>query len=76
MSYTETEIVAALQNAANAPVGWDVSIIRGMLAEAWDEGRAAEHRDWEFVLDLTTPDEDRQPLPNPYRLKRDYELRG
>lgn len=36
-------------------------------AEAWDEGRAAERRDWEFLWDLSTPDEDRQPLSNPYR---------
>lgn len=33
---------------------------------AWDEGRAAERRDWEFTFDITTPDEDRQPWPNPY----------
>lgn len=36
-------------------------------AEAWDEGRRAERRDWELLYDLVTPDEERQPLPNPYR---------
>jgi hypothetical protein len=41
------------------------------LAAAWDQGRAAERRDWEFTVDLATPDEDRQPLANPYRSSSD-----
>lgn len=46
---------------------WDVRpIIQERLAEAWDEGRAAERRDWEFTFDISTPDEDRQPWANPY----------
>ncbi len=36
-------------------------------AAAWDEGKRAERRDWELLFDITTPDEERQPLPNPYR---------
>lgn len=43
------------------------ALVQHLAAIAWDRGRAAERRDWEFSLDLTTPDEDRQPLPNPYR---------
>lgn len=42
-------------------------VLDAMLARAWDEGRAAERRDWEFTFDLSTPDEDRQPWTNPYR---------
>lgn len=42
-------------------------IVQTQAAAAWDQGRAAERRDWEFTADLSTPDEDRQPLPNPYR---------
>ena len=41
------------------------------LARAWDEGRAAERRDWELLYDLVTPDEDRQPWRNPYRKDAD-----
>ena len=37
------------------------------LADAWDAGKRAEKRDWEFTFDLSTPDEDRQPWTNPYR---------
>lgn len=36
-------------------------------AEAWDEGHAASERDWQLTFDLSTPDEERQPLTNPYR---------
>lgn len=36
-------------------------------AEAWDEGHAASERDWKLTFDITTPDEERQPLTNPYR---------
>lgn len=43
------------------------AIVEAEAALAWDRGRAAERRDWEFTADLATPDEDRQPLPNPYR---------
>lgn len=43
------------------------ALIEHLAAAAWDRGRAAERRDWEFTSDLATPDEDRQPLPNPYR---------
>ena len=42
-------------------------LVTQMLAGAWDEGRRAERRDWDFTFDLATPDEDRQPWPNPYR---------
>lgn len=42
-------------------------------AKAWDEGRKAERRDWEFTADLSTPDEDRQPITNPYRAERTTE---
>lgn len=42
-------------------------------AKAWDEGRRAERRDWEFTADLSTPDEDRQPITNPYRAERTTE---
>jgi hypothetical protein len=38
-----------------------------MAAHAWEQGRRAERRDWEFTADLATPDEDRQPWLNPYR---------
>lgn len=44
------------------------SYTREDMARAWDEGRAAERRDWEFTADLVTPDEDRQSWPNPYRV--------
>lgn len=40
--------------------------INGQLAIAWDAGKAAEKRDWEFCYDLVTPDEDRQSWTNPY----------
>lgn len=43
-------------------------LIERIAAQAWDQGRAAERRDWEFTFDLASPDEERQPLPNPYRL--------
>lgn len=33
---------------------------------AFEQGRQAERRDWELTADLSTPDEDRQPWPNPY----------
>lgn len=39
---------------------------RKALALAWEQGRAAERRDWELTFDITTPDEDRQPWVNPY----------
>lgn len=42
-------------------------LIEAAAANAWAQGRAAERRDWELTADLVTPDEDRQPLPNPYR---------
>lgn len=44
-----------------------VRLVNAEKAEAWDQGHAASERDWEFVFDLSTPDEDRQPLTNPYR---------
>jgi hypothetical protein len=43
------------------------ALVQHIAATAWDRGRAAERRDWEFTADLVTPDEDRQPLTNPYR---------
>lgn len=43
-----------------------VEYVRERMAEAWNRGRAAERRDWEFTFDLATPDEERQPWPNPY----------
>jgi hypothetical protein len=42
-------------------------IIEKQAAHAWGQGRAAERRDWEFTTDLTTPDDERRPWPNPYR---------
>ncbi len=42
------------------------ALVQHLAAVAWDKGRAAERRDWEFTADLSTPDEDRQPWPNPY----------
>lgn len=42
-------------------------IVEAQAAHAWDQGRAAERRDWEFTADLVTPDDDRRPLANPYR---------
>jgi hypothetical protein len=42
-------------------------IVQAEAARAWDLGRAAERRDWEFTADLATPDEDREPWTNPYR---------
>jgi hypothetical protein len=42
-------------------------IVQAEAARAWELGRAAERRDWEFTADLSTPDEDRLTLPNPYR---------
>jgi hypothetical protein len=41
-------------------------IVQAEAARAWERGRAAERRDWELTADLSTPDEDRQPLANPY----------
>jgi len=43
------------------------AIVQDMAAHAWDQGRMAERRDWELMADLVTPDEGRQPWPNPYR---------
>lgn len=43
------------------------AIVQAEAARAWDRGRSAERRDWEFTADLATPDEDRRPLANPYR---------
>ena len=43
------------------------TLLREAKAEAWDEGHAASERDWRFSFDLVTPDEERQPLTNPYR---------
>jgi hypothetical protein len=45
-------------------------LVEHLAAAAWDRGREAERRDWEFTADLSTPDEDRQPLSNPYRAAR------
>jgi hypothetical protein len=42
-------------------------IVQAEAAHAWDQGRSAERRDWEFTADLATPDEDRRPWQNPYR---------
>lgn len=42
-------------------------LIEHYAAQAWEQGRRAERRDWEFTADLSTPDEQRQPWPNPYR---------
>ncbi|MBT56573.1 MAG: hypothetical protein CMF72_24635 [Mameliella sp.] len=33
---------------------------------AFEQGRRAERRDWELTADLATPDDERQPWPNPY----------
>lgn len=44
------------------------AVVEAEAALAWERGRAAERCDWDFTADLTTPDEDRQPLPNPYRV--------
>lgn len=44
------------------------ALIQRLAASAWTQGRAAERRDWEFAYDLSTPDEERQPLPNPYHM--------
>ena len=49
------------------------ALIERECAKAWDQGRAAERRDWELTADLATPDEDRQPLSNPYRVPADAE---
>ena len=43
------------------------AIVQGAAANGWDQGRRAERRDWELTAYLSTPDEDRQPWPNPYR---------
>jgi hypothetical protein len=43
-------------------------IVQAEAAQAWDRGRFAERRDWEFTADLAAPDEDRRPLVNPYRV--------
>jgi hypothetical protein len=43
------------------------AVIEAQAAHAWDQGRAAERRDWELTADLVTPDEDRRPMENPYR---------
>ena len=43
------------------------AIVQAEAANAWDRGRCAERRDWELTADLVTPDEERQPLANPYR---------
>ena len=43
------------------------AIVQDVAAHAWDQGRMAERRDWELMADLVTPDEGRQPWPNPYR---------
>lgn len=44
------------------------AVLQSETAWAWDKGRAAERRDWVLTDDLATPDEDRKPLANPYRL--------
>lgn len=44
-------------------------IVQSEAARAWDAGRKAERGDWEFTADLVTPDENRQPLANPYRYR-------
>lgn len=43
-------------------------MVERIAAQAWDQGRAAERRDWDLTADLSAPDEDRRPLPNPYRV--------
>lgn len=45
-------------------------LIDTALAEAWDQGHRASERDFEFIWDLATPDEDRQPWTNPYRQEK------
>lgn len=42
-------------------------IVQDQAALAWEQGRKAERRDWEFTADLATPDEEREPWANPYR---------
>ena len=42
------------------------ALIERFAHRAFEQGRQAERRDWEFTADLSTPDEDRQPWPNPY----------
>lgn len=44
-----------------------LAALKAIAADIWDEGHAACDRDWAFTGDLSTPDEDRQPLTNPYR---------
>ena len=50
---------------------WSADQIAAMIleakAQAWDEGYAANERNWEFTFDIVTPDEERQPLTNPYQ---------
>ena len=67
----------ALLNYPNLPISIEqhealagqalAAVLPDLLAEAWDQGHRASERDWEMAYDLTTPDEDRQPWPNPYR---------
>jgi hypothetical protein len=44
------------------------AIVEAEAAKAWNRGRTAERREWELTSDLSTPDEDRHPWPNPYSL--------
>lgn len=43
------------------------ALIERYAARAWEQGRAAERRDWELTTDLSTP-ELRQPMRNPYHI--------
>lgn len=43
------------------------AIVERVAANAWEQGRKAERHEWESTSDLVTPDEERQPLLNPYR---------
>lgn len=42
------------------------ALVERFAFRAFEQGREAERRDWELTADLSTPDEDRQPWPNPY----------
>lgn len=61
--------IAAECVAPNAQTSDDEAVqqIDAALAVAWDQGHRASERDFEFIWDIVTPDEDRQPFTNPYR---------
>jgi hypothetical protein len=42
------------------------AVIERFAYRAFEQGRRAERRDWEFTADLSSPNEDRQAWPNPY----------